>query len=58
MVHLVDEHEHVAVLFYDNLDKNTRKVKALSSCLVRFSYKVLSEMGEMETAELDVEIVR
>ena len=54
----MDEHEHVAVLFYDNLDKNTRKVKALSSCLVRFSYKVLSEMGEMETAELDVEIVR
>ena len=26
LVHLVDEHEHVAVLFYANLDKTTKKV--------------------------------
>ena len=44
LVHLVDEHEHVAVLFYDKLDKTTKKV--------------ISEMEEMETEDLDVEIVR
>ena len=26
LVHLVDEHEHVAVLFYNSLDKSTKKV--------------------------------
>ena len=27
LVQLVDEHEHVAVLFYSSLDKSTKKVK-------------------------------
>merc|ERR1711962_1321462 len=44
LVHLVDEHEHVAVLFYNSLDKQTKKA--------------LSEMEGMETEDLDVEIVR
>ena len=44
LVHLVDEHEHVAVLFYDKLDKKTKKI--------------ISEMEEMETEDLDVHIVR
>ena len=44
LVHIVDEHEHVAILFYGNLDKKTQKV--------------LGEMEEMETEDLDVEIVR
>eukprot|EP00092_Neocalanus_flemingeri_P058940 GFUD01070340.1.p1 GENE.GFUD01070340.1~~GFUD01070340.1.p1 ORF type:complete len:2430 (-),score=751.56 GFUD01070340.1:121-7410(-) len=44
LVHIVDEHEHVAVLFYDQLDKKTKKV--------------ISEMEEMETEDLDVKIVR
>ena len=44
LVHIVDEHEHVAVLFYDKMDKKTKKV--------------LSEMEEMETEDLDVKIVR
>ena len=80
LVHLVDEHEHVAVLFYNSLDKSTKKVRVVmkqnswtylssdmkendidgrdaeSSCLI--CLQVLSEMGEMETADLDVEIVR
>ena len=29
LVQLVDEHEHVAVLFYSSLDKNTKKVIAM-----------------------------
>ena len=41
---ITDEHEHVAVLFYEKLDKKTQKV--------------LSEMEEMETEDLDVAIVR
>ena len=41
---IVDEHEHVAVLFYDKLDKKTQKV--------------LQEMEDMETEDLDVEIVK
>ena len=44
LVHIVDEHEHVAILFYERLDKKTQKV--------------LSEMEDMETEDLDVEIVR
>ena len=44
LVHIVDEHEHVAVLFYDKLDKKTKKT--------------IAEMEEMETEDLDVEIVR
>jgi hypothetical protein len=28
LVHLVDEHEHVAVLFYAKLDKATKKVSS------------------------------
>ena len=44
LIQIVDEHEHVAVLFYGNLDKKTQKV--------------LSEMEDMETEDLDVEIVR
>ena len=44
LVHIVDEHEHVVVLFYEKLDKKTKKV--------------ISEMEEMETEDLDVKIVR
>ena len=44
LVHIVDEHEHVAILFYEKLDKKTQKV--------------LGEMEDMETEDLDVEIVR
>ena len=82
LVQLVDEHEHVAVLFYSSLDKNTKKVIAMVvvilwwwSCGHAFfegsinstdksewwfvgPMQVLSEMGEMETGDLDVEIVR
>ena len=29
LVHLVDEHEHVAVLFYNSLDKSTKKVRVV-----------------------------
>ena len=41
---IVDEHEHVTVLFYEKLDKKTQRV--------------LSQMEDMETEELDVAIVR
>ena len=41
---IVDEHEHVAVLFYEKLDKKTQRV--------------LSEMEDMETEDLDISIVR
>ena len=41
---LLDEHEHVAVLFYSSLDKETNKI--------------LAEMQQMETEDLDLEIVR
>ena len=44
LTQLVDEHEHVAVLFYEKMDKATKKA--------------LAEMEEMETADLDVVIVR
>ena len=44
LVHIIDEHEHVAILFYDKLDKKTQKV--------------FTEMEDMETEDLDVEIVR
>ena len=44
VVQIVDEHEHVAILFYEKLDKKTQKV--------------LAEMEDMETEDLDVEIVR
>ena len=44
LVHIIDEHQHVAVLFYEKLDKKTQKV--------------LSQMEEMETEDLDVAIVR
>ena len=44
LVQIVDEHEHVAILFYEKLDKKTQKV--------------LGEMEDMETEDLDVEIVR
>ena len=44
LVQIVDEHEHVTILFYEKLDKKTQKV--------------LGEMEEMETEDLDVEIVR
>ena len=44
LVQIVDEHEHVAVLFYDKLDKKTKKA--------------LLEMEEMETEDLDVQIVK
>ena len=33
LVQLVDEHEHVAVLFYSSLDKNTKKVYKMFSIL-------------------------
>ena len=42
--HIVDEHEHVAILFYEKMDKRTQKVHM--------------EMEDMETEDLDVEIVR
>ena len=41
---IVDEHEHVTVLFYEKLDKKTQRV--------------LSQMEDMETEDLDVSIVR
>ena len=44
LVQIIDEHQHVAVLFYEKLDKKTQKV--------------LSQMEEMETEDLDVSIVR
>ena len=44
LTELLDEHEHVAVLFYESLNQKTNKV--------------LAEMQEMETADLDLEIVR
>ena len=44
LVHIVDEHEHVAILFYEKMDKRTQKVHM--------------EMEDMETEDLDVEIVR
>ena len=42
--HILDEHEHVAVLFYSDLDKLTKKI--------------ILEMEQMETEALDIEIVR
>ena len=39
LVQLVDEHEHVAVLFYSSLDKNTKKVYKMFPIL--FSYEKL-----------------
>ena len=44
LVHIVDEHEHVAILFYEKMDKRTQKA--------------LMEMEDMETENLDVEIVK
>ena len=44
LVQIIDEHQHVAVLFYEKLDKKTQRV--------------LSLMEEMETEDLDVSIVR
>ena len=44
LVQIIDEHQHVAVLFYEKLDKKTQKV--------------LSQMEDMETEDLDVSIVR
>ena len=44
LVQIIDEHQHVAVLFYDKLDKKTQRV--------------LSQMEDMETEDLDVSIVR
>ena len=44
LIHIIDEHEHVAILFYDKMDKRTQKA--------------LLEMEDMETENLDVEIVK
>ena len=44
LIHIIDEHEHVAILFYDKMDKRTQKA--------------LMEMEDMETENLDVEIVK
>ena len=44
LVHIVDEHEHVAILFYEKMDKRTQKA--------------LMEMEDMETENLDVEVVK
>ena len=44
LTHLLDEHEHVAVVFYDTLDKKVRKI--------------LAGMEQMETEHLDIDIVR
>ena len=44
LIQIIDEHQHVAVLFYEKLDKKTQKV--------------LSQMEDMETEDLDVSIVR
>ena len=41
---LLDEHEHVAVLFYASLDKATKKA--------------VQEMEQMNTEPLDLEVVR
>ena len=44
LIQIIDEHQHVAVLFYEKLDKKTQRV--------------LSQMEDMETEDLDVSIVR
>jgi hypothetical protein len=51
LVHLVDEHEHVAVLFYTQLDKTTKKVLVLELyCTVSmYSYTYILPYHGLQT---------